>query len=111
MAIIAVDTIITTAKFTNKLEYKSPYCAGKVANTAAAKPRVRIEVIIGRSLISGLFSVVIHTAAYLTVKSMIESATPYNKTLKPEIEKIMPKKTKKNVLIRKAISDPKRFRP
>ena len=62
VAITAVITITTTAKLTNKFEYGSPYWAGKVAKTAAAKPRVNIRVIICRSVCKELFNVVINTA-------------------------------------------------
>ncbi len=111
VAIIVVVTMTTTAVPTNKFEYESPYCAGKVAKTAAANPLVNTDVIIRRSLVSELFNVVNHTAPYRVIKRIIESTTPDSKMLKLEIETIMPKKTKKKVLIRKAISDSNRFKP
>jgi hypothetical protein len=58
-----------------------------------------------------IFNVVINTAPNLVAKRIKESKTPNNKVLQLEIETMMPKKTKKKVLIRKATSASKRFKP
>jgi hypothetical protein len=90
VAMIAVVTITTTARSTNKFEYESPYWAGKVARTAAAKPIVNTTVIIWRSFCRELFNVTIHTAPNPVPRRIIESTTPDNKMLKLDIETIMP---------------------
>ena len=104
VAIIAVETIIRTAIFTKRSEYGKLNCAGKVASTAAANPLVRIKAIIGRSLLSEVLAVVIQIAPKRVKRRINESTTPANKRLKLVGEKIKPRKTKKKVLIRNAIS-------